>query len=100
MRAEGPLIAAITSEADSATRVAYPFGRSIANLGTSFRDADSMPNATRCLPVRNIGRREQLGSMSRPAPLTLTKKETTDRGPHAAAVGDDAAAQTSLHLEQ
>jgi hypothetical protein len=48
-RADGPLIAAITSEADFATRVAYPFGRNIANLGMSFRDADSddMPSQRR-----------------------------------------------------
>ncbi|MEM9084047.1 MAG: hypothetical protein AAGB34_10670, partial [Planctomycetota bacterium] len=35
--ARGPLIASITSEADTATSRAYPFGRSIASFGTSFR---------------------------------------------------------------
>lgn len=35
--ASGPLIVSITSEADTATSRAYPFGRSIASLGTSFR---------------------------------------------------------------
>jgi pimeloyl-ACP methyl ester carboxylesterase len=35
--ANGPLIASITSEADKATSQAYPFGRTIASFGTSFR---------------------------------------------------------------
>lgn len=35
--ADGPLIASITSVADSATGRAYPFGRTIASFGTKFR---------------------------------------------------------------
>lgn len=69
-RADGPLIAAITSEADFATRVAYPFGRNIANLGMSFRDADAdaadrrrdaRPNAASPRPPRR--RRRSTGEL-------------------------------------
>lgn len=39
--ARGPLIASITSEADTATSRAYPLGRTIASFGTRFRNDHS-----------------------------------------------------------
>ncbi|MEO1130834.1 MAG: hypothetical protein AAFX05_14165 [Planctomycetota bacterium] len=36
--APGPLIVSITSEADSATKTAYPFGRTVSSLFTAFRN--------------------------------------------------------------
>lgn len=42
--ARGPIIASITSEADSATGAAYPFGRSLASMFASFR-TDFAPGA-------------------------------------------------------
>lgn len=42
--AGGPLIVSITSEDDDATGSAFPFGRSIQKLGTSFR-RDHAPGA-------------------------------------------------------
>lgn len=61
--AHGPLIASITSEADTATGRSYPFGRNIASFGTSFR-RDHAPGepSQRHLATHALGHVEYLTS--------------------------------------
>ena len=61
--ARGPLIASITSEADTATSRAYPLGRTIASLGTSFR-RDHAPGqpSQRHLATHALGHVDELTS--------------------------------------
>jgi hypothetical protein len=61
--ARGPLIVSITSEADTATGRAYPFGRNIASFGTSFR-RDHAPGepSQRDLVTHALGHVEYLTS--------------------------------------
>lgn len=61
--ARGPLIASITSEADTATSRAYPFGRTVASFGTSFR-RDHAPGAPsqRYLATHALGHVDYLTS--------------------------------------
>lgn len=59
--ATGPLIAAITSEADAATGRAYPFGRGLASFGVSFR-SDHAPDepSQRYLATHALGHTDYL----------------------------------------
>jgi len=61
--AQGPLIASITSEADTATSSAYPFGRTIASLGMSFRhDHEPGTPSQRHLATHALGHVDYLTS--------------------------------------
>ena len=62
-QADGPFIASITSEADTATGRAYPFGRTIASWNLSFR-RDHGPDepSQRYLATRAIGHDDYLTS--------------------------------------
>lgn len=61
--ARGPLIASITSEADGATGRAYPLGRTIASLGTSFRgDHEPGRPSQRYLATHALGHVDALTS--------------------------------------
>lgn len=61
--ARGPLIASITSEANTATSRAYPFGRTIASFGTSFRRDQATGHPTqRYLATHTLGHVDHLTS--------------------------------------
>lgn len=61
--ARGPLIASITSEADTATGRSYPFGRTLASLGTSFRrDHEPGTPSQRHLAIHALGHVDHLTS--------------------------------------